>query len=252
MAICLELHQGPLVSALRQDAGRVLLPVHPLTLARDREAFTPSHAKDDPADADRPLERLLPPRGNRHPLTPQRPDRRAPEPRVPQRRRLVGDHVRLTHRLTRALKHDFPHGLPWLHDTDTGICCDVLAPWPTLNAVQLARRSTLERCCRDHPVRSADVITPRREAVKSATPLPTAAGLITPNARVVRALVAQRRVTLPAIAAFDKAIAPRAQRHPDCPLLDPLPGAGAVCAPTLLVACGEPRDRSASAAERPR
>ena len=76
---------------------------------------------------------------------------------------------------------------------------------------------------------------------------PTDEGVITPNALLVQALVAQLRVTLQAIADFDKAIAQRAQEHPNCPLFDALPGAGAVFAPRLLVAFGEQRERYASA-----
>ncbi len=51
IAICLELTKGPLVSALRKYDFLVLFPINPLTLARYREAFTPSRAKDDPTDA---------------------------------------------------------------------------------------------------------------------------------------------------------------------------------------------------------
>jgi transposase len=80
-------------------------------------------------------------------------------------------------------------------------------------------------------------------------PLTTDDGIITPPALLVQALVAQLRVTLPAIEQFDKAIAHRAQRHPDFPFLAALPGAGAVFAPRLLVAFGEQRDRYASADE---
>ena len=76
---------------------------------------------------------------------------------------------------------------------------------------------------------------------------PTDEGVITPNALLVQALVAQLRVTLQAIADFDKAIAQRAQEHPNCPLFDALPGAGVVFAPRLLVAFGEQRERYASA-----
>jgi hypothetical protein len=54
---------------------------------------------------------------------------------------------------------------------------------------------------------------------------------------------------LHAIETFDQAIAHRAQRHPNFPVFDALPGAGAVLAPRLLVAFGEPRDRYASADE---
>ena len=115
--------------------------------------------------------------------------------------------------------------------------------------MQLARRATLERFFRDPHVRSAEVLTQRLDAIKSATPLTTDDGLITPNALVVQALVAQLRVTWQASEEFDKAIAHRAQSHPDFPLFDALPGAGAVFAPRRLVAVGEPRDRYASADE---
>ena len=59
VAVCLELTKGPLVYALRQYAFLILFPVNPLTLAKYREAFTPSHAKDDPTDAELQLELLL-------------------------------------------------------------------------------------------------------------------------------------------------------------------------------------------------
>ena len=249
IAICLELNKGPLVSALRKYDFLVLFPVNPLTLARYREAFAPSQAKDDPTDAELQLELLLKHRDKLKPLQPQSPTMRALEQLVEHRRRLVGDKVRITNRLTSTLKNYFPHALQWFHDKDTTIFCDFLTQWPTLKASQLARRSTLERFFYAHHVRYADVINQRLHAIKSATPLTTDEGVITPNALLVQALVAQLRVTLQAIEDFDKAIAQRTQSHPDFPLFDALPGAGAVFAPRLLVAFGEQRDRYISADE---
>jgi len=71
IAICLELNKGPIVSALGKYDFLVLFPVNPLTLARYREAFTPSHAKDDPSDAELQLELLLTHRDKLKPLNPQ-------------------------------------------------------------------------------------------------------------------------------------------------------------------------------------
>ena len=51
IAICLELTKGPIVFALRTYPCLVLFPVNPLTLARYREAFTPSCAQDAPTAA---------------------------------------------------------------------------------------------------------------------------------------------------------------------------------------------------------
>jgi len=249
LAVCLELNKGPIVSALQNYDFLVLFPVNPLTVAKYREAFTPSRAKDDPTDAELQLELLLKHRDKLTPLSPQSPTMRALAQLVEHRRRLVGDKVRLTNRLTSALKNYFPHVLQWFQEKDTVLFCDFLSRWPTLKAVQLARRATLEGFFRAHHVRSADVIATRIQAIKSALALTTDEGVITPNVLLVQALVAQLRVTMQAIADFDKAIAQRAQDHPDFPLFDALPGAGAVFAPRLLVAFGEQRERFTSADE---
>jgi Transposase len=195
VAVCLERNKGPLVSALRQYDFLVLFPLNPLTLARYREAFTPSRAKNDPTDAALQLESLLKHRDKLQPLQPQSPQRRALAQLVAARRRLVGDKVRMTNRLPSALKHSFPHVRRWFEDKDTVIFCAFLSRWPTLQAVQLARRTTLETFFRDHHVRSAEVITQRLQAIKAATPLTTDEGIVTPNALLVQALVAQLRVT---------------------------------------------------------
>jgi transposase len=249
VAICLELNKGPIVSALRQYDFLVLFPLNPLTLARYREAVTPSRAKDDPTDAALQLELLLTHRDTLQPLQPQSPTMRALAQLVEHRRRVVGDKVRITNRLTSALKNYFPHVLHWFQEKDTAIFCDFLSRWPTLKAAQLARRSTLETFFRAHHVRYADVIAQRIQAIKAATPLTTDAGVIMPHALLVQALVAQLRVTLQAIADFDTAIAQCAQNHPDFSLFQALPGAGPVFASRLLVAFGEQRERYASAAE---
>src|SRR5262250_1113508 len=178
VAVCLELNKGPIVSALRQYDSLVLFPVNPLTLAKYREAFTPSRAKDDPTDAELQVEILLKHRDKLTPLTPQSPTMRALAQLVEHRRRLVGDKVRLTNRLTSALKNYFPHVLQWFDDKDTALFCDFLSRWPTLKAVQLARRSTLETFFWAHHVRYAEVITQRIQAIKAAIPLTTDEGVI--------------------------------------------------------------------------
>ena len=104
VAVCLELTKGPIVSALRNYDFLVLFPVNPLTVAKYREAFTPSRAKDDPTDAELQVEILLKHRDKLTPLSPQSPTMRTFAPLVEHRRRLVGDQVRRTNRLTSALK----------------------------------------------------------------------------------------------------------------------------------------------------
>jgi transposase len=247
VAVCRALPKGPLVSAWRKYDFLVLFPINPLTLARSREALTPSRAKDAPTDAALQLALLLTPRDTLPPLQPQSPLRRARAQLVAHRRRVVGEKGRITHRLPRTLKHYFPQVRQWFQDKDTRRFCAFLRHWPPRKAAPLARRSTRARCFRDHHVRSADVRAQRLHAIKTATPLPTAAGVIAPHAVLVQTLVKQLRVPLEAIEALDNAIAPRAQHHPDFPLFQALPGAGPVCASRLLIALGEQRERSPSA-----
>src|SRR2546422_4627100 len=56
IAVCLEQARGPLLYALLQYEHLVLYPINPKSLARFREALHPSHAKDDPVDADLALD----------------------------------------------------------------------------------------------------------------------------------------------------------------------------------------------------
>lgn len=52
VAVCMEQSPGSLIYALMKYDFLVLYPVNPQTLAKFREAFTPSRAKSDPTDAE--------------------------------------------------------------------------------------------------------------------------------------------------------------------------------------------------------
>jgi transposase len=252
VAVCLELAKGPLVYALQKYDFLVLFPVHPATLAKYRQAFVPSRAKADPTDAQLALELLLRYRAKLKPLTPQSVAMRMLLRLVEQRRRLVGDQIRINNRLTDALKQYFPDVLAWFPDKDTLLYCDFLSRWPTLKQVKRARRSTLLTFFHEHHVRSLARIEERLHAIKSATLLTDDPAVILPNQLLVHALVEQLRVTLQAIDNFDAEIATVSQTLPDYALFRALPGAGATLAPRLLAAFGEQRQRYQNAAEMQR
>jgi hypothetical protein len=63
VAVCLEQARGPLIYALMKYDFITLFPVNPRTLARFREAFSPSRHKDDAPDAESLAELLLHHRG---------------------------------------------------------------------------------------------------------------------------------------------------------------------------------------------
>ena len=249
VAVCLELAKGPLVYALQKHEFLVLFPVNPATLAKYREAFTPSHAKDDPTDAEYQLELLVRHRDKLKALRPQSAPMRTLQSLVEQRRRVVDDSKRITNRLTSALKQYYPQVVEWFDAKDTVLFCDFLSRWPTLKQVKHARRATLQAFFREHNARSAKLVEERLAAIKSATSLTEDIAVITPHRLLAQALVDQLRVTLQAIERFDTEISAISRTLPDYPLFRDLPGAGAALAPRLLTAFGEQRERYDSAAE---
>jgi transposase len=249
VALCLEIAKGPLVYALQKYDFLVLFPVHPATLAKYRQAFTPSRAKADPTDAELALELLLRYRAKLTALQPQSAPMRALLRLVEQRRRLVADKNRISNRLTDALKQYFPDVLDWFEDKGTLLFCDFLSRWPTLKQLQRARKATLQTFFYEHHVRSQARIEQRLQAIKKATPLTEDSAVIGPNQLLVLALVDQMRVTLQAIERFDVEIASVSETLPDYALFRALPAAGVTLAPRLLAAFGEQRERYASAAE---
>jgi hypothetical protein len=173
VAVCVELAKGPIVSALLEHDFLVVFPVQPSLLAKYRDAFTPSRAKDDPTDAEFALELLL-----RYPdrlprLKPESPAMRSLRQLVETRRSLVDDRVRVMNRITASLKAYFPQVLDLFREKETGVFADFLERWPTIQAATKARKSAMESFFRDHNVRYQATIDRRISALKDEQPLTT-------------------------------------------------------------------------------
>jgi Transposase len=167
IAIGLELSRGPIVSALLEYDFLVLFPINPNTLAQYRRAFKPSHAKDDPTDAEVALDLLLRHRDKLKPLRPDSAPMRSLQRLVETRRSFVQDRVRITNRLTHALKAYFPQVLSWFRDKETAVFADFLERWPTLEAAQRAKEETLSKFFHAHNVRQKATVARRLEAIRS-------------------------------------------------------------------------------------
>ena len=250
IAVALELSKGPIVYALQKYDFLVLFPINPSTLAKYRQTFTPSRAKDDPTDAELALDLLIRHPERFNPLKPQGVLMRQLGLLVEHRRRLVDDKKRYVNRLGDALKQYYPQVLEWFKQHDTVLFCDFIAQWPTLTGVKRVRQTTLRTFFRAHNVRSEKVIEARLCAIKAAQPLTHDAAVISAHRLQVEILIEQLRVALNAINRFDQEIATTAAKLPDYELLvRPLPGAGPVMAPRLLVGFGEDRQRYGGADE---
>jgi len=249
IAVILELSKGPIVSALQKHDFFVLFPVNPLMLAKYRQAFKPSRAKDDPTDAELAVDLVLRHRDRFKPLRPQSVEMRTLAHLVEKRRRLVEDRKRFSNRLISTLKAYYPQAIEWFSHKETFVFPAFITRWPTLKQVKRARRSTLERFFREHRVRRPNLIEARIQAIQEATALTDDPGVINPCTLEALALAEQLRTTLELIKQFDKTIAQLAPTMPDYTLFASLPGAGIVFTPRLLAAFGEDRDRFKNAAE---
>ena len=244
IAVALELCKGPIVSALQKYDFFVLYPINPLMLARYREAFTPSRAKDDPSDAALAVDLITRHPERFEPLKPQSVTMRKLIGLVEQRRKFAADQGRVVNRLGHALKQYYPQVLEWFSEHNTVVFCDFLTQWPTLTQAKRARRTRLERFFKDHNVRFGQVIEERITAIKAAMPLTLDPAVIEPHRLQIEILIEQLRVTIMALKRFDDEIAATVQQLPDYALLfRPLPGAGHILAPRLLAAFGEDRER---------
>lgn len=244
LALCLEQKRGPLIYALMGHAFLDLYPINPVTLAKYRQAFTPSRAKDDPTDA-RLLEEIL--CLHRDKLEVWKPDE--PETRLlgflnEERRKAVNLRTKLVLRLQAALSLYFPQALKWVGEyLHAPLACDWLMKWPTLEAIQEAKPQVIRAFYYAHNNRRADLVTGIIAAIAAARPLTRDAPVIEANQLTVHMLAKQLRFLHSAIQEYDKRIERLFKQHPDAYLFESLPGAGPVLAPRLLSAFGTNRAR---------
>jgi len=249
IALCLEQSRGPLIYALLQYDFFVLFPVPPKTLAKYREAFAPSRAKDDPTDAALMLELLLTHRDRLRQWRPDDERTRTLQLLVEHRRRLIGDRTRLSNRMTALLKAYFPQVLSRFPDLRTAVACDFLLRWPSLDMLKGVRRATLEKFFRAHHSARQEKLEERISAIRESVPLTTDRAVISSSVLMIKALATQMQTTLAAIKEFDLEIAQLCATHDDFELFASLPGAGKVYAARRLAALGTDRERWASADE---
>jgi len=249
IAVGLEQSRGPLLFALLQYDFLVLYPLNPTTLAKYREAFTPSRAKDDPRDAEYAAELLMKHSDRLKAWHPADEETRTLRYLVEHRRRLIGDRTRISNRLTSLLKCYFPQVLSWFPDLATVLVSDFLLRWPALEQLRGVKRTTLLNFFRAHHSVRPTTLEHRLAAIKESVPLTTDRAIIDSSVLMISALAAQLKTTIAAVKQFDEAIAKLCATHPDFPLFQSLPGAGEVYASRLLAVMGTQRDRWTTAAE---
>ena len=232
LAVCLEQKRGPLVYALCQYENLVLYLINPHTVSNYRKAFQPSRAKSDPIDA-RILVELLRKHGDKLPAwQPESAQMRALRQWVETRRMRVGEKVRLTNRLTSALKNYYPQVLDWFEDKDTRVFCEFLEHYPTLKSAQAATPEELTEFFQQHRgVRRSAIARRIEQIATSGIPLTEDPGIVEPMQWLVQTLIAQLKPLLVRLTELTLKIDQCFTSFADAVWFAALPGAGEHLAP---------------------
>lgn len=249
IAIALEQRRGAVIHALMMYDFIVLYPINPKALARYREAFRTSGAKDDPCDSELLLDLVSRHCDKLRAWVPDTVEARKLQLLCEQRRKVINQRVVLTNRITSLLKQYFPQALDWVGEISSIQGCDFLTNWPELKAVQRARKERLRKFYRIHNCRNASLIEQRIAEIANAVPLTQDRAIIESLSLAVQTWAVQLRSLIPAIQEFDERIAETFAQHADKELFDSFPGAGPVLGPRLAAAFGTDRSRWQAAVE---
>jgi transposase len=253
VAVAIETDRGAVVYALLERPWITIYPIHPATSTRHRTMFRPSGAADDLPDALVLLSLLEHHRDRLRPLQPDDEATRTLARLVEARRKAVDRRTLLSNQLKSTLKDYFPQALDLIgEELGSLMALDFLARWPRLTDVQAAKEITLRNFYSRHNARRPERIQSRLQLIHAARCLTHDPAVIEVNVRIVRLLVAELRVLLEHIAAFEEAIAESFTEHPERAFFSELPGAGPTLAPRLLVAFGTARDLYPQAASMQR
>jgi transposase len=249
VAIAVEQKRGALIYALMHVDFLHLYPVNPVTVAKMREAFYPSGAKDDPNDADLLLDILISHRRHLRVWTPDDALTRSIQLLTEDRRHVVDERTASTNQLTAALKTYFPQALDWFGDLHTARACAFLQRWPSLQQLKQATPSSIRKFYRAQGYRGDDKLQQLLANIKKAQPLTQDSAVLLSCSMKVDILVKQIPLLTDAIESYDRKIAALFDQHDDSTLFGSFPGAGPALAPRLLAAFGANRGRFQFATE---
>jgi transposase len=249
VGLCLEQPASHLINFLESYQWITLFAINPITLQKYREAFVTSRAKDDRKDAHFLADLLLSHPDKLRAWSPEDGDTRALKQLVTHRRAVVDERTALINRLKALLKQYFPQALMLCgEDLWRPLATRFLLKWPSLQAVQKAKRGTLQRFYYLNGSRSGSLIEKRLALIAQAVPVTDDTATI--NSFVVRVQLICRslQLTQQAVVTFDTQIAKAMKTHPDAHIFKSLPGAGPTLAPRLLGTMGSQRERFDTAA----
>ncbi|MBT8042364.1 MAG: IS110 family transposase [Pontiella sp.] len=250
IAVGLEQSKGALAFQLMQYGFITIYFVHPATVAKVRDAWTPSGAKDDPDDAELIMSIV---RDSNHKLKAWRPesaDTRMLMLLTEQRRKLVDLRVKLTNELRSCLKSYYPLACEVAGDKlNEGLALDFLTRWPTFKKLKRSRLTTIRSFYTHGNSRYSKAIEKRLEAIEQAEPVTTDEVITESYSMQMLTLVAQLKQLRKSIQEYDRKIVHTYASHDDVAIISSFPATGKVFGPRLIAALGTDRSRFGSAQE---
>ncbi len=248
IAVAMEQSKRALIYNLLGYDCLTLFPINPKSLARFREAFTPSGAKGDPTDAGFLWKYVVTFHKDLQPWEPDDEHTRTIAFLAEGRRKVVNERTRLTSRLRSTLKMYFPQALDLIDDLlHSKLSLDFFAKWPSLINIKKAREQTVVTFFTTHNSRSQEKIKKRLVLLKKAMPLTYDQAVIKSSLMLVKLLLKQIHDLNNALAEYDQELKTIYDSHPDKNIFDSFPGSGPALGPRLLAAWGTDRDRYDSA-----
>ncbi|MGO9203045.1 MAG: IS110 family transposase [Limisphaerales bacterium] len=244
VAIAVEQSRGALIHALMSYDFIVIYPLHPTTVAKFREAFKSSGAKNDPLDTDQILQILTKHLDQLRPMRPDTEETRLLGRLVEDRRKVVDERTGHVQALLASLKEYYPQAIEAVNSNLTSrLAADFLKKWPTFEALRQAKPKTLRAFYYGHNIRSPQVITKVLSLAATAQPLTTDPAIVESGRRISQVHAQIIQTLNPLIADYEDRIEKLFNAHPEAKLFSKLPGAGPALAPRLLTFFGTDRSR---------
>lgn len=244
VAICIEQPAASLILFLETYEWITLYALNPVTLQKFREAFVTSRAKDDGKDACYLAELLLTHHDKLKAWQPDDAQTRLLQQLVSHRRAVIDERTALTNRLQSLLKQYFPQALELCgQDLWRPLATALLLKWPTLQAMQKAKPSTVKQFYYLHGSRNEPLIQKRVDFIARALALTDEAAVLQSHTLRVQLICRQLQEIHRTVVEFEKRLSEVFAQHPDREIFASLPGAGPVLAPRLLASLGSERER---------
>lgn len=248
IAVCLEKGRVRIIHQLLFHDDITLYPIDPKQVARYRESFKSSKAKDDGHDSYYLARMLEERRDQLEPMKLDDPLTRRISLLSETRRTLVNNKTSVIQQLIAKIKlyHPLVFTLP-TKQIESDLVQEFIRRFPDPRAIRKARKQTLRKFFIRHGIKDTErveeLITMLRE-----TPLATSdASLIEPLVIHVQALTKQIQQLQATIKSCEQELKKAMSEHPDAQLFRVLPGAGDILAPRLLALFGSDRERYADA-----